>query len=122
MNRVGTRGYSLDLRERIVVRAQEGVEKQQVAKEFSVHRATVTKYLRKAEAGTLGKTGRSSGRPRRVQQEHEAQVRQQVTQTPDATLKEHAQQLYEVTGLLVAQATIHRLLKRLGITLKKLRR
>ncbi len=117
--RVGGRGYSLDLRERIVEAVLAGTSRAEVAAQFHVHLQTIEMYLIKHHLGTLARVRRSTGRPRRVTPDHAHQLLQQLEARPDATLAEHAQLLREATGLQVSSTTIHRVFERAKITYKK---
>ena len=117
--RVGGRGYSLDLRERIVEAVLTGTSRAEVAAQFQVHLQTVELYLIKHHLGTLGRVRSSTGRPRRVTPEHEHQLLQQLEAQPDGTLADHAQMLQEATGLQISSTTVHRVFERAKITYKK---
>lgn len=100
--RVGARGYSVDLRERIVAAALKDSDHQRVAETFQVWVGTVELYLKKHAAGTLRDVKRPSGRRRTVQSEHE-----------------HARKLEAKTGLKISDRTVDRVFGRHGITYKK---
>lgn len=117
--RVGARGYSLDLRERIVAAALQDADHQRVAQTFQVGVGTVELYLKKHAAGTLGAIKRPSGRHRTVQREHEQVLLQQLEEDPDASLEEHARKLEAKTGLQISYRTVDRVFRRHGITYKK---
>jgi transposase len=117
--RVGARGYSLDLRERIVAAARKEQNDQQVAETFGVDVRTVRLYMKKHEAGTLSQVKRPTGRRPRVQRKHEQVLLQQLEEDLDATLEEHARRLEDNTGLKISYRTVDRVFRRHGITSKK---
>lgn len=119
MNRVGVRGYSFDLKSRIVALALTGVAPKDVAQQFSVEVTTVRRYLQKHRLGTLALTPVSPGRPPRLTDVHEAQLLQQLDTHADATLLEHARLLEDATGLRVSFKTVDRAFARMKITHKK---
>jgi len=87
---MGIRGYSFDLKERIVALAETGVLAKDVAHHFSVDVSTVRRYVQKHQRGTLKVTPRSPGRPPTLTAVHEAQLLKQLDDHADATLVEHA--------------------------------
>ncbi|MFC6659305.1 IS630 family transposase [Deinococcus multiflagellatus] len=119
MKIVGSRGYGLELRERIVQAVTGGQSVSATAQQFSVHPTTVQRYLRLAHEGRLGEVRTPSGRPRRVTSAHEAQLLRQVAKHADATLVEHAGMLEEATGLRISFKSVDRVFARHGITHKK---
>ncbi|WP_083865926.1 IS630 transposase-related protein [Deinococcus peraridilitoris] len=84
------RGYSLDLRERIVAAHEAGQPAAQVAEMFGVGEATVWRSLHPHRRGE-SRIGRSSpGKPHLMKPEQHELFRRQVEQHPDRTLQEHA--------------------------------
>lgn len=119
MNPKGIRGYSVDLRTRIVALAVTGISSQAVADQFSVNVSTVQRYLQKQCLGTLQLTPISPGRPPLLTAVHETQLLKQVETHPHATLVEHARMLESATGLKVSFKSVDRAFARLNITHKK---
>ena len=116
---VGARGYGIEMRERIVSAVKDGKSINEVARQFDVHYQTVSFYLIKDELGTLDKRRKPTGRPRKMQPEHEEQLLRQVKEVADMTLTEHVELLLEKTGFATSEATVSRVFSRNGITLKK---
>lgn len=113
------RGYSLDLRERVVKAVSE--EKQsvkEVAELFGVSRWTVNRYLKRAEAGNLAESVRVGQQPR-LSEEGFSVLKKQVSQHKDWTLEQHAEALSESQAKTFKKSVIGKYLKQLGITLKK---
>ena len=116
MNPKGIRGYSVDLRTRIVALAVTGVSSQAVADQFSVNVSTVQRYLQKQRLGTLQLIPISPGRPPLLTAIHEAQLLKQVETHAHATLVEHANMLEAATGLKISSKSVDRAFTRLKIT------
>jgi transposase len=112
------KGYSLDLRERIVVAVAGGQSKTAVSERFGVSRSTVKRYVKRQEQGRLAPSKRA-GRRRRLDGEGCEQLRAQVETHHDWTLERHAAEITQETGIEVKRSSIGNYLKRLGITHKK---
>ena len=113
------RAYSEDLRARIVAAVEEeGLAKTEVAKRFKVDRATVYRYVARAEQGTLA-VRTSPGRPRKLTLAQREALREQLERHSDATLVEHAERFAEEQGIDLAFSTVHLYSQRLGISRKK---
>ena len=113
------RAYSEDLRTRIVAAVQEeGLAKLEVARRFKVDRATVYRYLARAEQGDL-KARTSPGRSRKLTPEQRQALQKQLGAHSDDTLMEHAARFAEEQGVELAFSTVNLYFKRLGITRKK---
>ncbi|UQN09346.1 hypothetical protein [Deinococcus sp. QL22] len=117
--RVGARGYSIDLRERMVAAALNEQHHPWVAQTFGVDVRTIAFYLRKHEAGTLSQVKRPTGRRSSVQSAQEQILLQLLEENLDATLEEHARLLEAKTGLKISDRTVDRVFRRHGITYTK---
>jgi transposase len=104
------KGYSLDLRERIVKFIQEGGSKAETARRFGLARSSVYRYLDAVMQGTLAPK-KSWGHWRKLDPQ---QLHAHVQKHPDATLKE----LQRVFG--VRHHALWVRLRQLDFTLKKL--
>ena len=113
------KAYSLDLRERVVAGVAAGQSRQDVARRFSVGRATVQRWVvQQATEGSLApKT--SPGRRRKIGLADEPALNAQVGGTPDATLAEHCAAWEAAKGVRVSPTTMHHTLDRLGWRRKK---
>jgi transposase len=108
------RGYSIDLRERIVRALDDGMTKSEAARTFKVSRATVQRYDRYRENG-LAVSPAKSGPEARIGPQQRAALERQLAEAPGATLAEHCA-LWEVThGVRVSVATMSRVFARLGL-------
>ena len=113
------RGYSLDLRERIVKAVKE--EKQSVkavARRFSVSRWTVNRYLKREAEGKLAAT-KPPGCPPSLDEVGLELLQKQANEHQAWTLEQHAEALTKANGVSLKKSSIGNYFKRLGITLKK---
>ncbi len=113
------KAYDLDLRKRIVEAKAEGLSIAQTAKRFRVSCASVKRFVRlQRETGSL-KAKRRSGKQPRLGDEALGILEKQVRAHNELSLAEHCQRLEQTSGLRVSVTTMHRSLRRLGITRKK---
>lgn len=115
--------YSLELREKILQAHARGMGSQRaIAEFFGVSPSFVAKLLQRVRrtGSAAGKKPAGGRKPRLNQAAHE-QVRQLVEHKPDISLAELAEQIECLTGTHVSQATVCRLLQRLGFPRKKSR-
>lgn len=112
------KGYSLDLRERIVEAVAGGQNKTAVSERFGVSRSTVKRYAKRQLSGQLAPSKRP-GRQRRLDSRGCEQLRAQVEAHLDWSLEQHAAELAQVTGVELKKSSVGNYLKRLGITHKK---
>ena len=119
MNTAGVRGYSLELRTRIVALVLGGASPDEAARHFSVHVDTVKSYLERHRQNTLHVVAKPTGRHRTVTALHEQQLLAQLETHQDATLQEHADLLKAATGLKISYKTVDRVFRRHKITHKK---
>ena len=117
------KGYSLDLRERIVAAVQaRGLSQEQAAQLFGVSRASVGVYVRAVRAGQSLVPRVSSGRPRVLRlPEHVAALREHLEAEPDAELTERCAHLAQSEGVHMSVPTLWRATRALGWTRKKRR-
>jgi transposase len=113
------RGYSLDLRERIVASRQEGKSLKWIAATFQVSISSVKRYL--ARYGTTGSAAATQQRYKQPQigGKYEQELAAQVERMSDATLEAHIVEWERMTGMRVSRATMCRALKRIGQSRKK---
>ena len=111
--------YSLDLRERIVkAHLEEGQNKSEVARRYSVSRRTVERYVKRFEAGELAATPHP-GKGCSLGERHHEVLRKQVAEHNDWTLEQHAEALAKSTGIELTKSSIDNYFRRLGISRKK---
>jgi transposase len=109
------RAYSIDLRERVLMDWDAGVGTNALARKYHVSPEWVRKLRRQRDttgdiAPRRGKTG-----PKPKLAAHVERITELVRQSPDATLGE----LRQILGLEVSLVTLWRVLKKLGLVLKK---
>ena len=115
--------YSIDLRERIVAAIHmPGATYNSVAEQFSVGRATVSRLLRRVrETGSVAPAAKKGRPPRVLSEADRAVLVSLVTESPDATLTELADDLEVAIGKRVGTSTVGRALADEGFTRKKKR-
>ena len=113
------RGYSRDLRERLLQARFAGVSATEIERTTGVSADSVRRWARRTAAGRSLEPGWSPGRPRRITSAQDNALQTQVAAHPDATLAEHCTRWAESTTVQVSQATMSRSLQRLGLSLKK---
>ena len=113
------RALSLDLRRRIVAACDRGTHTQeQVAELFGVSVAAVKNLLRqRRETGDIAPRYDRCGGRRKILGEHEAKLRELLSERPDMTLEE----LRDAAGLDCTVQAVHYALGRMGMTYKKRR-
>lgn len=111
------RAFSNDLRQRIVAAVERGgYTLRQLAALFAVDVSVIVRLRqRKRQTGSIEPKPHGGGRCLKLDETAQKRLLQIVRQQPDATLAELRQQL----GIACGLTTIHRALKRLGITRKK---
>lgn len=111
--------YSKDLRLKVLAAVDRGMPRARIVRIFGVSAPTVRRYLRlRRETGDI-EPKPVPGPPARKARMLEAALPGQVSRNPDLTLEEHRELFYDEHGIEVSAATISRVLKRLGLPLKK---
>jgi transposase len=113
------RGYSRDLRERLLQAVTSGLSVVEVARITGVSASTIYRYKRKVTTGASLEPGTSPGGPRKIPVAEEAALRAQVAAHPDAILAEHCAMWAAAGHASVSRATMSRALARSGLPLKK---
>jgi transposase len=111
--------YSMDLRERVVVACDEGIDtRAEIAERFSVSEAWIRRLLqRRREAGSIAPKPHGGGRVSVFSGASAQRLCAAVTAHPGATLKE----LATIADVSCSTSATDRALRRLGITRKKSR-
>jgi transposase len=115
------RGYSRDLRERLLTLRASGLSVAEVARRTRVSESSLHRWQRKVATGASLEPGHSPGGPRKIGLDAEDALRAQVAAMPDATLAEHCAAWVAGGRPPVSSATMSRTLARLGLPLKKRR-
>jgi len=111
--------YSADLRERLLGAIDAGLPQAEAARLFGVCPSTIRRWRHRwRTTGSLAARPRS-GRTPRIGPAHAAALQMQVAVMPDATLDQHCVRWEAEQGVRVSRATMSRVIRRLGITLKK---
>jgi transposase len=114
----GMRAYSEDLRKKIVAAIERGMPKAQAARTFSVSLSSVKRYVRSVRQGESLTPKKSPGRPRIVDQKAQLLLEKDVEERPSATVSQRRRFLEHITGTDMSDATVRRLMKRLGFSQK----
>ncbi len=109
--------YSLDLRERVIRAVGQGRPLAEVARTYGVERSTIRAWRERAARGKLAPGPTPSRRHTKLTDDDLATLRCEVMAQPDLTLRE----LQSKLSVHVAESTIHRALKKLGLSFKKSR-
>lgn len=112
------RAYSEDLRKKIVASIERGMPKAQAARVFDVSLSSVKRYSRIAREGGSLEPGKSPGRPHKVGEEAKVLLEKDVKERPTATISQRRLFLEYLTGTILSDSTVRRLMKRLGFSQK----
>jgi transposase len=113
--------YPADFRDRLLRALDAGLARAEATRTFGVTDRTIRRWRqRHCETGSMAPMPRP-GRRRQIGAQAEAALREQVRQSPDATLAEHCARWAATQGVTVSVATMSRALQRLGLPLKKSR-
>jgi transposase len=109
--------YSMDLRERVVAAVEAGEAIAVIARLFDVARPTVRDWRDRARRGVLTAGVPGPKGPTKLTEADDRLMREQVAARPGVT----AMQLIPLLSVEVAECTVCRRLKKLGLRLKKSR-
>ena len=113
------RPYSTDLRERIIQHNTAGVHHDEIASTFQVGHRTIERYVRLLQTTGSLEARITTGRHRAVNNDQLLVFEKQLENNSDLTLEQHQKLWLENQEQLLSTATISRMIKRLGWTLKK---
>lgn len=115
------KAYSLDLRQKIIERYQEGnISQRELARQFRVALSFIETLLKRyRESGTIEPKRRTQQTPTKLNEEQLSVLAQLVEAQNDATLKELRDRLEQKTGVSVSGSTINRMLIKLNLSVKK---
>jgi transposase len=108
-----------DVRERLVAAIDAGLPLGEAATRFRVSVRTLSRWLARHRRGERLADKPRSGRPPKLRPEQIPVLRELVQAQPDATLIELAARLEAATGVRLSPSHLSRLLRRLGLPLKK---
>jgi transposase len=110
--------YAADLRERLLGAIDGGLPVAEAARLFRVCPSTIVRWRRRQRTtGTVAARSRP-GRPPRIGAAHAAALQAQIAAAPDATLAQQCASWTAQQGVAVSVATMSRVIRRLGITVK----
>jgi transposase len=115
------RGYSEDLRSRVVAAVSRGTPRDEVVKQFAVSMATIKRWLKLWRERRDLSMKPVPGRPAVKTRGLATALPERLAEHADATLEEQCSWWQEVSGIEVSTATMSRALTRLGWTRKKRR-
>ena len=110
---------SQDLRDRIVRAVAGGSSIRQAAARFEVSPSAAVKLMRRVRESGSAAPARFGGYRRPLLDAHEALVRSLLATQPDITLAEIQAELRQHGIVVGAISTIHRWLRRMGLSRKK---
>jgi transposase len=113
------RGYSEDLRSRVVAAVTSGLPREEVVWRYAVSLATIKRWLKQWEETEDLAPKPSPGRPGVKIKALVAALPERLAERADATLAEQCSWWQEVSGQEVSTATMSRAITRLGWTRKK---
>ncbi len=113
------KAYSEDLRKKIVEALVRGIGKSEAARLFGVSLSSIKRYARTAREGKPLTPKKNPGKLPKLGRSARALLEADLDERPAATLSQRRRFLQGITGVLVSNATISRLLNRLGYTRKK---
>jgi transposase len=115
------KAYSSDLRQKIVDRYEEGkISQRELARQFRVAVSFVQTLLKRyRETGKVGAKVRTQQTATKLNAQQLSVLEQLVEANSNVTLKELRDRLAEKTGVSVSCTTIHRMLIKLNLSVKK---
>lgn len=113
------RGYSRDLRERLLTMVASGLSVAEVARRTKISESSLFRWRALAAADRSLEPGTAPGGTRKIGADAEDALRAQVVVAPDATLAEHCTAWTAAGHAPVSVPTMSRALARLGLSLKK---
>ena len=112
---------SLDLRERLVEAVENGSSIRQAARRYSVSRSAAIKLMQRVETTGSVEPEPSGGRRPLLLEPHAEALASMVATDHDMTLVEIQAELKRRFDVAAGLSTIHRMLRRFGLRLKKSR-
>jgi transposase len=107
--------YSMDLREKVLAAVDRGESCASVARRFEISERTVREYRCRRDQGRLEPEKPGPQGPIRLNETDHDRLRELVAADPGLTLQQLAGHMH----VTVVESTIHRALKKLGISFKK---
>ncbi len=113
------KAYSEDLRWKIVQAVARGMDRSEVARTFGVSLSSIKRYVGAAREGKPLRPKKHPGSRPKIDERGRRLLEADVEKRPTVSLKERCRFLERLTGVRVSEATLSRLLRRLGFSRKK---
>ena len=113
------RGYSDDLRVRVIQHVEAGASRRETARLYKIGDATVVRWCQCWFATGVVSAKPGTGHSRSPLNAREAWLLELIATTPDLTLEEIRQQLIEVHGLKAGIGSVWRFFDRHCVSFKK---
>jgi transposase len=114
------KAHSEDLRKKVVQAVeQRGTSKSEAARLFSISLSSLKRYTKLASEGEPLTPGKGGGRPPKADQATRKLLEEDIRTRPSATVEERRHFLQTIVGKSLSEATLRRLLKRMGFSRKK---
>ena len=113
------KGYSQDLRERVLAAVARGMPRQEVITTFAISSGSLKRWLHTQRYGPTATPPRSPGPKPTIALAQQAELAAQVKAHPDATIAQHAELWNAAHGTTLSQWTCGRAIRSLGLTCKK---
>jgi len=110
--------YSEDLRRKIVAAVEHGMPKPQAARLFGVSLSSVKRYSGLVAREEPLAPRKGGGRPLKASPAVARMLEEDVGRRPYAAVRERADFLRSVSGVVLSESTVRRLLRRLGFSQK----
>ena len=105
------RGYSQDLRERVLAAVARGMPRQEVSTTFAISFGSLKRWLHTQRFGPKATPARPPGPKPTITADQQAQLTAQVRAHPDATIAQHAARWNAAHGTNLSQWTLGRAIR-----------
>jgi transposase len=113
------KAYSIDLRKKIL-EANDECTNDELAERFKISISTVKRIKQRYQrTGSIEVYVNRCGRKPKLDEQAYLVLKNIVATTPDLTLKEIANQLYQATKIVLKKSAVHNALKQLNFRYKK---
>ena len=112
------KAYSEDLRTKILEAVDRGMPKSEAARAFGVSRSSVKRYAAARREGRPLAPRKHPGSKPKLDERARKLLEADVEGRPATTLKDRRRLLKEMTGVSVSEATLSRLLRKMGFSPK----
>lgn len=113
------RGYSTDLRERVIRAWQKGITQAKIAEWYEISVSSIKRYIQRIKETGSVEPRRQRKIEGRITKQHEPALHVLVKRRPEASLVEYCALWQQETGIRVSIKTMSRVLVRLDLRRKK---